>query len=195
MMIKKHFSEDLPKFFYNFDTNAPFTHCLVCHESLDLKGVYAVEKVMKHNRVLNSDEIVFEYAMCMDCAEDLQSEISKESMQAIAALYEEYSLNLATKLEYLHETEKYSLESWLERCSFTGKEIRLCDEYQVSAIIEDGKLVYDHSPMVVSDVFIELLQERLSEKTKGFFNDFRDKHFDLDPDLKDLINGPTVGIL
>lgn len=194
-MIHKHFSEELPEFLFNYDTKQPFTHCLVCHTALDSVEKYAIEKVFKNNRQMGTSEIIYEYAICLDCAADIGNEISEESLASIQQLYEEHSSNLLMKLEYLHQTDKYNLNSWIERCSFTGKEIRLCSEFSVSAMVEGGKLVYEHSPMAVSDTFMEKMQECMSQKTRDYFDGFKDKYFDLDPDLKDLINGPTVGFI
>lgn len=194
-MIKKHISEELPSFFNNYDTNAPFTHCMVCHEMLEDKEAYAIEKVFKQNKILNKSEIVYEYAICLECASEVHDEVSEESMEAIQQLYQDYTQNMIMKLEYLHATEKYNIESWIERCSFTNKEIRNCSEYSVSAIIEGGKLVYEHAPIVVSDEFMEMMQSVLSKKTRDYFDGFKDEHFDVPPEIKDLIGGPTVGII
>ena len=98
------------------------------------------------------------------------------------------------KLDYLHETEKYDITSWIETCSFTGKPIHLCDEFTVSAIIEDNRVVFEHAPIAVSDQFMDLIQENLSQSTKDSFNGLRDKINDDSPSIEDIINTPVVGI-
>lgn len=194
-MIKKYNSEHLPDLFKSYDTKEAFSHCLICNEALEHKHRYAVEKVFKQNQLTGVSEIIYEYAICFDCATEVGDEISEESMEAIQNLYEAHSQNMMMKLDYLHSTEKYNIESWTERCSFTAKEIRLCSEYSVSGIIENGQLVYEHAPIVVSDLFMEKIQDCMSKKTRDYFDGFKDEYFDLPPELKDLINGPTVGII
>jgi hypothetical protein len=194
-MIKKHLSDALPPFFHNYETGEPFSHCLVCDKDLSKVDKYAVEKVLKQNRNMTSPEIIYEYAICMDCAGNMQEEISEESMRSIQDLFEQHSFNALMKLEYLHGTDKYDIKAWTERCSFTGKETRLCSEFSVSGIIENGRLVFEHAPMVISDDFMEMIQDSLSKKTRDYFDDFRDSYFDLPPDIKDIINSPTVGII
>lgn len=194
-MIKKHIAEELPEFLHSYETNEPFTHCLMCNKPLEETAKYAIEKVFKRNKQLGTTEIIYEYAVCFDCALGASDEISEESMQSIQALYQKYSANMMMKLEFLHGTEKYSMESWTERCSFTGKESRLCSEFSVSAVVENGKLVYEHSPIMVSDQFMEELQECMSKKTRDYFDGFKDEFFDVPPEIKDLIGGPTVGII
>jgi hypothetical protein len=124
----------------------------------------------------------------------MQGEISDESMQSLVRIMQQHHPQFLMKLEYLHETEKYDLDSWIETCSFTGKPIHLCDEFTVSAIIENGNLVFEQTPIAVSDQFMELIQENLSKETKESFNGLRDKINDDSPSLEDIINTPTVGI-
>ena len=193
-MTRKKISFPVPSFFYSFDINAQFVQCTMCNEDLQQFSKYFIEKVFKQNRVLNKSEIVYEYAICESCASSMTSEISNESKMAITQLYEDYSENFLRKLDYLHRTEKYTIDSWIERCSLTGKEVRLCNEYAVNAIIEDGRLVYEHTPIVISDDFVLKIQEVLSKETKDTFNNFRDKITDGSPSVEDLIFSPTPGI-
>ena len=194
-MIKKHLSDGTPEFFYNYETGAPFTHCLMCKKDLSTAENYAIEKVLKQNRNMDAPEIIYEYAICMDCAGGMQDEISEESLQSIKDLFEEHSFNALMKLEYLHSSDIYDMKAWTERCTFTGKETRLCSEFTVTGLFENGNLVYEHGPMVVSDDFMEMIQDVLSKKTRDYFDGFRDEYFDLPPDIKDIINSPTVGII
>lgn len=193
-MIKKFLSDSIPKFFYEFETEEPFKHCSLCNKELGESDKYAVEKVMKQNKHLNKAEIVYEYAMCWDCAAGMGDEISEESKDSIVNLYQEHSENVMMKLDYLHRTEKYNIESWMERCTFTGKETRLCGEYSVSGIIENNQLLFEHSPVVVSDDFMEKMQDVLSEKTKEFLDGLKDELIDSPSEFNDIINSPTVGL-
>ena len=192
---KKFLSEKVPSFFYSYDTDAPFTDCTFCNKPLERFNKYGVEKVFKQNKVLNKAEIVYEYAVCWGCASEMGTEISEDSKRAITKLFAEHNDNLTMKLEYLHTTEKYNIASWIERCSLTGKETRLCEEYAVSGVIENNQLVFEHSPMVVSDEFMQRLQSVLSKETKDTFDGLRDKMLDGTPSLEDLIFSPTPGLI
>lgn len=194
-MIRKFLNDGIPSFFHNFDTGAPFAKCTFCDENLEEKSKYAVEKMMNQNTVLQSREIIYEYALCWDCAASMGSDISEDSKAAIQLLYNQHSENIIRKLNYLHETKKYSLDSWLERCSMTGKEIRLCSEFSVSGIIEDGNLVFEQSPMVVSEDFMYKMQKVLSKETKESFDGLRDKILDGTPSVEDLVFGPVPGLI
>ena len=194
-MIRKFFGDGIPSFFNNYDTGAPFTTCTFCDVELATKSKYAIEKMINQNITVQSREIVYEYALCWDCAKTMGSTVSDDSKKAIKELYNEHSETVMRKLGYLHHTEKYSLESWLERCSLTGKEIRLCGEFSVSGIVEGGNLVYEQSPIVVSDEFMHKLQQVLSKETKEGFDGLRDKILNVSPSIEDLILGHVPGLI
>lgn len=193
-MIRKFLNDGIPSFFHNYDTGAPFTKCTFCDDSLEYKSRYAVEKMINQNIVLHTREIVYEYALCWDCATSMGTDISEDSKTAIYKMYADHSETLMRKLDYLHGTEKYSLDSWIERCSLTGKEIRLCGEFSVSGIIEDGNLVFEQAPMVVSDEFMQKLQNVLSKETKESMDGLRQKIIDGSPCIEDLVYGPVPGL-
>lgn len=193
-MIKKYLADGVPSFFFKFDTDVPFDRCTLCDELLEGKK-YIIEKHLKHNKRFGTNEIVYEYAVCEDCTTSMQGDISEESLQSITELFAEHQNQLLMKLEYLHSTEKYNIDSWLEKCSFTGLSTSQCDNFSVSAIIEDGSLVYEQTPMVVSDVFMEKVQDTLSKETKESFDGIKDKIVDGSPSIEDIIGTPTVGII
>ena len=194
-MIRKKISSSIPSFFYSYNTNAPFKHCTMCGEPLHNSSRYFIEKVFKQNRVLNISEIVYEYAICESCANSMSNEVSNDSKASITQLYETHSENLLRKLDYLHRTEKYSIDSWVDRCSMTGKQVRLCNEYAVNGIIENGGLVYEHTPIVISDDFVQKIQDVLSVETKETFDDFKKQITDGDPSVEDLVFSPTPGLI
>jgi hypothetical protein len=194
-MIKKFLKDGVPPIFCNYDTGLPFTKCSLCENELTPASKYLVEKVFKQNRKLNISEIVYEYAVCWDCASELGTDISKDSREAISAVFQEYQDPMRLRLEHLHSSELYIIDSWTERCTFTGKETRMCEEFAVSGIIEEGSLLYEHSPVVVSDDFMLLVQSVLSKETKETFDGLRDKILDGSPSVEDLIFSPTPGII
>lgn len=194
-MPKKFLSDSIPQIFCTFETGEPFQQCTFCECELGTMSKYAVEKVFKHNKILEASEIAYEYAICWDCTANMGEDISKDSRVAIMDLFMSYRHQLLNKIEFLHTNELYTVDSWIERCSFTSKETRLCNEYAVSGIIEGGGLVFDQSPLVVSDIFMEKLQSVLSKETKDKFNGMKDQILDGSPSMEDLIFAPTPGLI
>ena len=193
-MSKKFLSEGVPSFFMKYDTECPFDRCTLCNSDLQEQHKYVVEKVFKQNKMLATSEIVHEYAICWECTQTAGKEVSDESRQAIVDLFSEHQIYVRMKADFLHENELYAMESWVEKCSLTGKEIRLCEEYAVSGVIENGCLVFDYSPMVVSDTFMQKLQSVLSKETKEAFDDLSEQILDGAPSLEDFIFSPTPGL-
>ncbi|MEN8696273.1 MAG: hypothetical protein ABF317_03120, partial [Bacteroidia bacterium] len=60
---------------------------------------------------------------------------------------------------------------------------------------EDGNLVFEQTPLVVSDEFMEKMQGVLSKETKEGFDGLRDKIMDGSPSVEDLVYGPVPGLL
>lgn len=61
---------DIPPVYYPFDSNEPFKECLVCGTDLTLgTRDYFVEKAIKNHVEFKVKDVVFEYAMCSECAE------------------------------------------------------------------------------------------------------------------------------
>ena len=192
---KKFLSDSIPPIFCKFETAQPFTHCTFCESELGAQSKYAVEKVFKQNKVVGTSEIVYEYAICWDCTANMGEDISDDSRTAIMNLFVSHRHQLISKIEFLHANELYTIDSWTERCSLTGKETRLCDEYSVSGIIEEGGLVFEQSPILVSDSFMEKLQSVLSKETKEKFDGMRDQILNDSPSVEDLIFSPTPGLI
>ena len=63
-----------------------------------------------------------------------------------------------------------------------------------NGIIENGCLVYEHTPIVISDDFVLKIQEVLSKETKDTFNDFKKQITDGSPSVEDLIFSPSPSI-
>ena len=73
---------DIPPVYYPFDSNEPFKECLVCGTDLTLgTRDYFVEKAIKNHVEFKVKDVVFEYAMCSECAEKMQKSMSEESQQ------------------------------------------------------------------------------------------------------------------
>ena len=65
----------------------------------------------------------------------------------------------------------------------------------MSCIVENGNMVFEQGPMVISDEFMEKLQGVLSAETKRAFDKIRDKVFDGSPSIEDIIFSPTPGLI
>ncbi|MGB0432130.1 MAG: hypothetical protein ACPGLV_16765 [Bacteroidia bacterium] len=70
--------KEIPSIFFDTVEETHINKCQFCEKDLlNSNQPYLIEKAFKQKEVIN------EYAVCMNCAQDMQSKMSKESMQSI----------------------------------------------------------------------------------------------------------------
>lgn len=168
---------DIPSDFYSFETNAPFERCVECDRFLlDDDTEYLIEKAVKTYKGFDAKDTVFDYAICMDCAETLRKEISPESWQKIMGYFQE-NMDMEKRLEMMNTHPNQNLQS----CMIKGIDVNSCREYQVYAHCKGTKLNMQNPPYLISGEVMEELLPLLSEKTVDEMNGFFNKHFSPDP--------------
>ena len=81
--MKEHLGPIPPEFFC-FETHSPFTNCLVCDKDLSKGDIdYFVEKAIKNYPDHDVADVVYEYAMCWNCVQQMNGQMSEDSMQNI----------------------------------------------------------------------------------------------------------------
>ncbi len=178
-----YFSE--PPVEFNSDmTNEPFHECLICNEDLLHSGVpYSIEKAKK---VLDSgDEVtLYEMAICMPCAEQMNKRVSKHSRQVMDDFFK--SLDMESLREDLMEAD--DPDDWKSKCMISKKPKAELKEYNIVAQMVNGRMYQGMPPMLIDLAVMEPLQALLSEETKEEFNNFRDEFLSPDdPQLRALL--------
>jgi hypothetical protein len=170
--------EPIPKDFYAFETNTPFTLCIECHADLMNGQPYLIEKAFKNHLEYQVRDTVFDYALCMKCAEKLRDEMSKESLAAVTKFFAEH-LDFQKQLSRLGQ----SAEETINACMISGKPVNECSEFQIYAYCIYDRISSEMPPYMicgeVMDQIIPLLSEKTTEGLNGFFN----RHFSPDPSL------------
>ena len=172
---------DIPETFKTFVSEEYFQNCISCNKYL-LKGKtqYVIEKAIKGNNV------EFEYAMCLDCAEKMRENLSDLSLERIGKFFEEH-VDLFDKRNYLLEQKHTTIDDYLSTCLINGSSITSLNEYQIFAYCEGDKILLSYFPYMISHEAIEEMQELLSPQTKDELDDFTKKHFDLPPEWREII--------
>ena len=157
-------------------TGKPFQTCSVCGGSVE-HLMHFIEKA--YHRNLGDDEhtVIFEYAVCAPCKQQMLQEVSQESMIRM----QRFMLEHQQELDEIMQTEFD-----LEHCSFTGQTLSEMDEYHIVAVVENGELKM--SPMVFGMQIMQVYQDLLSEKTKEFFDGFYDDFIDIPPELARILD-------
>lgn len=173
----------IPREFHSLENGGLFEKCLKCEVSLlDSGQPYLIE------RVFVQQEPILEYAMCEACVLAAQDELSVESRQAVSR-YMLDNLDIGNRLERLSDWAEQGTDDaseLMDRCLFSGTPADDCRERQMAAWCEGDQMKVDHVfPLMISGVAIEKLNAVLSEKTRGWIDDFVGDNFGMPPEFCD----------
>jgi len=175
---------EIPEVFQNSITKKPFEHCLSCNKYLLEDGTpYLIEKAVRNYKEHKVTDVIFEYAMCMDCMESMRDAVSKESLQRM----EEYFLSQVNFLErqlQLLNNETLDIDPWISKCMVKETPREELDEYQLYCQCDGKNMVFTYMPYMIGGEAIEEMAELLSAKSRGEIDDFMDNNFGLPPELK-----------
>ncbi len=170
----------IPKEFYSATTHAPFDSCLACGVNvLDGSTVYLIEKAIKTYPGYDAKDTLFDYAICMACAEDVHKQLSKESMGKIEAYFAEH-VDMQAKIKSVQMDDPTSLT---RKCLIKNTDRNESREYQLYAQCIGDQIILDHPPYMICGEAMEEIMDVLSKETKEVLGGFLDEHFSPDPDL------------
>ncbi|GGK59654.1 hypothetical protein ACD591_11565 [Rufibacter glacialis] len=188
-----HEFEPLPPELYCEATGQPFHTCITCDGPLLRDGVsYLVEKAVRFYPKDGVQDITFEYAMCLGCAQKLREELSVESRNRIDAFFAERVNLVARREALLSLPNPLQLDHWLSHCLVTGRPREACKEYQIYAQCDGPDLLYTYMPYLISGEAMEEIQELISPHTRQILDDFMDTHFGLPPELRALLQDKLI---
>jgi len=177
---------DIPDVFLPYGQPQPFSTCINCDRHLlDDHVEYVVEKAIRQYSSFNSKDVIFEYAICMDCALAIRNELSKESMQNIQQYLE--STRMLSSRKQLIGDNNWNVQDWLSHCAISGEAIEEQQEYQIYGHCRGRQLIFSGMPYMVGGKAAEEMAGLLSEKTRDELGRFMDDHFGLPPELKKII--------
>ncbi|MEQ9186689.1 MAG: hypothetical protein RLP15_03080 [Cryomorphaceae bacterium] len=170
---------DIDKRLYNSETGEPFECCLVCNVILAESGDdYFVERIFRRLPSLGVTEAIFEYALCMSCAENMRNDLSSESKEQVERFFE-------TKLRQRTFLEP---STGLDTCLLTGKPIVDSEEFSYHGHCRGNKMLRSIFPYAISDSAMDEISELLSDETTDQLNDFKGRYFTGPPEYADLLN-------
>ncbi len=177
---------EIPKIFQSFEKDEKFSNCLICNKPLLVNDTqYVVEKAIRKYNDSDVQDVIFEYAMCFDCVEQMHSELSEESNQRIMNYFMN-NVNLESRMQDIASADNDNIDNWLSKCMIKGTSINELNEYVISAHCINDKLLLSFLPYMISEDAMDEMTELLSKKTSDFLNGFRDKYFGLPPEYEDI---------
>ena len=182
----------IPKPFHSEATGKLFETCIHCQRHLiDLNLHYVIEKVVKYYDEMKTTDTIFEYAVCLQCYQELRKSLSSESVQRLGT-YLQNHVDLELRRHQFIEKEDMDVNHWIGRCIIKDKPIQACREYQIMCECVGDRMLFTLMPYMISDDAIEEMSELLSEKTQGFFDDFRKRFLGPPPEVSELLKSSRV---
>ncbi len=179
---------DIPHDFYSHDTKAPFQQCLVCNCNLASSGApYFIEKAYRRYPEFKSNDVIYEFAMCFRCAEDMRKSLSQESQTRMNNFIEENNSNNERK-SHLANLDPGSTDPWMEKCFITNESIAEQEEYVIYGIFNGDKMMVSDFPYAIGLKAMDALTQLLSNKTLDIMDDFMGKYFTGPPEINELIS-------
>ncbi len=176
--IKEHIP--VPPEFYSFETGAPFQRCLACQKSLTEDGtLYFVEKAFQRQ------EVLFEYAICIYCREEMQKEISEESQARINEYFTK-EVDLVQRRKALLDRHRLNHQPWIDHCVLTGKSRECANQHQILTLCDGSDMLFSYMPYMISGEAMQILNRLLSKKTRDRLDDFVKDFLGLPPEIRDL---------
>jgi len=177
----------IPKLFYSDASGQPFSKCIDCNKDL-LKGnqEYIIEKAFKKYADFEANDTIFEYALCLNCAEKLFMSYSESSRKAIEGYFEDH-VNIELQLSRLAGNESFDLESHINKCLIKGLAIESLREYQMVCFCRGDRISLIRPPYMISEEAADEVMLLLSTETIDILNRFTDEFLGLPPEFKDLL--------
>jgi hypothetical protein len=182
---------EIPGLFFDSLTGKPFQTCQVCQNKLlNTTKNYIIEKVFRKNIATGKIESVFEYAICLQCAEKLVESYSKESKENLQRYFQEHVRDtLQQNNQPVIESER-DVQQILSQCSITGKQVTELDEYQIVGQFTGSYLNPFMAPFMIGSGSMDDVQDLLSEKTLDEIDDFTGKYLTGPPEFREFFKSP-----
>jgi len=177
---------NVPPVFLPEGSEEPFKYCKVCNkELLENNERYVIEKAYSQDLEKKSRKLIFEFAYCADCLEQIREEFSLESKKKIDDFFNT-NTNLEKRYQGLKKCKLFDVDIWLHNCIVKNKSIDKVKEFQIMALCQGNDMLFYQAPYMICGEAMDDLMGLLSNKTLDIINDFWADIIDLPPELEDI---------
>ena len=170
----------IPKLFNSYISEKPIENCVICEKYLLEEGTdYFIEKVFK------DDFVEIEYAICMDCTENMKGAMSQQSMLNIENYFRS-NMSMMHRWTIDWEDDDFNPEAFLSHCAIRKTPREELKEYQIAGFFNGPYLNPMAPPFLISGAVAEEVNELLSKETKGEIDGFVDDLTGLPPEWKEI---------
>lgn len=137
------------------------------------------------NQSYVGEECVFEFAMCLDCREKINAQLSEKSRVAMFDFIHDHAdmESRQSELGINSETDAY-----IEQCITCSKQRSESPGYTLGAMFSGGHLLKGPFPMLICCECEAKMAETISDETRDIWDKFIAEHF---PGPPSEINIPT----
>ena len=171
----------IPEVFHCQKTGSRFDHCLVCDTLFGPGTVYMIEKAIR------GGEILYEYALCINCYQAFLDDMSTSSRQAVDKYFDQ-RVEFDLRHVELMAIAPDRVEPWISECVVSRQPIELESEYQVFAFCRGPSLIMNYYPYAIGGTAVDDLLKLLSPKTRDETDRFIEDHLGLSPEV---VRGPV----
>lgn len=164
-----------------------FQSCLMCSRELIKSGAdYLIEKAVRNYPEVGHTEVIFEYAMCFECALKMRGELSEESRSRIDQYFAENAKHKARRSR-LESSERNHVSRWLSHCLVKDTPVKGSREYSIYAHCRGNQMIYSELPYALSGEVMEEVMQLLSNKSLDILDDFMGQHFSGPPEVREIL--------
>lgn len=184
-------ASSIPKLFWSDLEKQPFQKCINCQAKLLEENIpYMIEKAVKGFDGNNISATIFEYAVCIPCASQMQLKLSATSRSNIANFFNE-NVNFETRLDKLAEAPE---GEWLRECLIQKNEVNAEGECQLYGLCQGEHFIYKEFPYMIKIEALDEIMDLISAETLRELDDFKKELIDGPPELRELFDkvGPRM---
>ena len=126
------------------------------------------------NKSYAGDECVFEMAMCLDCREDMNAQLSEQSRVAMFDFMHDRA-DMEKREEELGQESP--TEDYLAKCMTCGADAQGLKNYSIGGMFCGESLIKGPFPMLMCGKCEEQLGETISDETRDVWDRFIGEHF------------------
>lgn len=145
-----------------------------------------IEKAIRRYPQYDVEEILFEYALCLRCYQDLSQRLSSESTLRLQQFMEQRT-RLGDRAREMLDQYPDDPDAWLDQCIVEGQPLKESGEYTICAQAMGDQLILGVMPYGLSASAMDEMTTLLSAKTQDAFDDFRDNHVGGPPDVNEWL--------
>jgi len=187
---------DIPEEFLSYETGEPFRNCKICDRDLtEPETHYIIEKAIRKYTGYKAWDVVFEYAICIDCADNFRHELSKESVYSIEQYFMS-NVDINKHTERLQTNEEVpDISKYTSQCLIKGLNKNQVEEYQIYGECRGNKFLCGNMPYMICGEAMDEIAQLLSDKTLDELDGFAGKYLGPSPELEYLFKGRKLVLI